>query len=426
MRETRRPVSVSEAIKQMTEGIKPLGAENIQIEEAHGRILGEDIIGDHDVPPFDRSPYDGFAVRAVDTAGAARKNPITLQLIEEIAAGEVAKEKVGKQQAIRIMTGAAIPDGCTAIVMLEHTRQEQLNGCTYVSLTRSYEPGDNISKQGEDTRKGSLQLAGGQTVTPGVQAVLATFGYKEVPVFRKPVVGIFAAGTHLLEIGDPLVPGKIRNSNTYMLMSQIERAGAIPRYYGQLQNGYQSCYDSIRNALDEVDVLITTGGASVGDYDYLPCVYKDLEADVVFNKVAMRPGSITTAAKWKGKPLFGLSGNPSACFVGFELFARPVLRMMLGVNTPYLKSEQAVLEEDFPKANPVSRFVRGRVTVKAGRFYVFPVGLDKSNAVTSLAQVNALIVLPGGTKGFEKGTNVDVLVLESREDFGQEEFPSIF
>lgn len=234
-------------------------------------------------------------------------------------------------------------------------------------------------------------------------------------LLKKPVIGLFATGTELLEVEDELQPGKIRNSNTHMIIAQIERSGAEVRYFGKLPDDFELCYESIRSAIVEVDLLITTGGVSVGDFDYLPQIYKKLGADVLFNKVAMRPGSVTTVAHLDGKILFGLSGNPSACYVGFELFARPIIRTMLFCTKPHLRREKAVLEVDFPKANPFTRFVRSKVTIANGKLVASPSGVDKSNIVMSLAGTNSFIILPGGTRGFEAQTIVDVLLLEDSE-----------
>ncbi|HEU5141412.1 MAG TPA: gephyrin-like molybdotransferase Glp [Bacillales bacterium] len=417
MVEIRKPIAVSEAVRSALAEVRPLEAEKAPLSECDGRVLAEAVQADHDEPPFDRSPYDGFAVRAEDTTGASVEGPVELKVIEEIAAGDVGRERIGKAEAARIMTGAPIPEGADAVVMLEHVEETKHDGGEpYILVPNAYRAGDNISRQGEDTAEGTVQVEKGTVVTSGVKAVLATFGYAEVEVARRPVVGIFATGTELLDVAEEVVPGKIRNSNAYTLAAQVRQVGAEARYYGILKDDFDLCYEAVRGALDEVDVLVTTGGASVGDYDYLQEIFRKLDAEVCFNKVAMRPGSVTTVAKWQGKTLFALSGNPSACFVGFELFTRPVLRTMLGAKRPYLQKTEAVLEKDFPKANPFTRFTRAKVDFHAGKLYAKPVGLDKSNAVTPLAHANAFIVLPGGTKGYEKGSAVDVLLLNGEDE----------
>ncbi|WP_367617656.1 molybdopterin molybdotransferase MoeA [Salirhabdus salicampi] len=413
--ERRKPIKVTEALNRVMEFAFAGKTDNIPIEQALGRFLGEDLIADHDVPSFDRSPYDGFAIRAGDTEHGSRNHPIELEVVGEIGAGSVFTETVQPGQAVRIMTGAQIPDGCDAVVMLELTTEISKEGKDYIQLKRSFTSGDNISFKGEDTKKGTVLAPKGTYINPGVIALLATFGYKQVPVSRKPKIGVIATGSELLQIDEPLQPGKIRNSNAYMVCAQIERAGGIPVYFGQFSDDFETCYEQVIEAMDEVDFLITTGGVSVGDYDYLPAIYEKLEAKVLFNKVGMRPGSVTTVAEKDGKLLFGLSGNPSACYVGFELFTRPVIRTYLQCKHPYLRKETATLGANFPKPNPFDRFVRGHVTFEDGQLVVTPAGLDKSSAVTSLALANVLIVLPSGTRGYEKGMKVKAILLEDQE-----------
>lgn len=420
MLEKRTPIPVGEAVKKImdyqTNGI----TEFVSINESFGRYLSEDLTATSDVPHFDRSPYDGFAVRSFDSQEASQENPVEFEVVDHIGAGHVTSKQVGAFQAVRIMTGAQMPAECDAVVMLELAKDYEKDGKKFMSIKRTYKPGDNVSFSGEDAKKGDSLVKKGTKINPGIQAILATFGYAQVPVAKKPTVGLFATGTELLEVDDPLEPGKIRNSNSYMISAQIERAGAEVLYFGKLPDEFDTCYEAVKNALGKVDILITTGGVSVGDYDYLPAIYEKMEAEVLFNKVSMRPGSVTTVAQFEGKLLFGLSGNPSACYVGFELFARPIIRRMLFVEKPHLRKEKAILKVDFPKPNPFTRFVRTALTVLDGRLMAAPSGVDKSNIVMSLAGANSLMVLPGGTRGFETGNEVDVLLLE---DFDGSEWP---
>ncbi|MGI8385452.1 molybdopterin molybdotransferase MoeA [Robertmurraya sp. P23] len=415
MVEKRTPIQVGEAVKKVMSYFLPGKQELVSINESYGRYLSEDLVSTSDVPHFNRSPYDGFAIRSVDSANASLSNPVEFEVVDHIGAGYVSNKEIGEFQAVRIMTGAQMPMNCDAVVMLELAKTSEKNGKSYMSIKRSYKPGDNVSFAGEDAKKGEVLVKRGTKINPGIQAMLATFGYKDVPVAKKPIIGLFATGTELLEVEDELQPGKIRNSNTHMIIAQIERSGAEVRYFGKLPDDFELCYESIRSAIVEVDLLITTGGVSVGDFDYLPQIYKKLGADVLFNKVAMRPGSVTTVAHLDGKILFGLSGNPSACYVGFELFARPIIRTMLYCPKPHLRREKAVLEVDFSKANPFTRFVRSKVTIADGKLVAAPSGVDKSNIVMSLAGANSFIILPGGTRGYEANTIVDVLLLEDYE-----------
>ncbi len=415
MMEIRVPITVEEAVRKVMEyancGLKEL----VPLELAYGRTLAEDLVADHDVPSFNRSPYDGFAIRAEDTAWASYENPILFEIIGEIGAGSIFPQEVGQFQAVRIMTGAQIPKGSNAVVKLELTRQYEDVGKAYVEVKRSFKKGENISFQGEDTHKGTILAKRGSCINPGISALLATFGYSEVPVAKKPVVGVLATGSELLDVNELLQPGKIRNSNTYMILSQIRRAGGRVKYFGKFSDDFDTCHAAVKETLSQVDMLITTGGVSVGDYDYLPAIYEKLGASVLFNKVAMRPGSVTTVAQLNKKLLFGLSGNPSACYVGFELFVRPSIRTYMFSEKPHLKKEKALLGEDFLKSNPFTRFVRAKLKYNEGQVIAYPSGFDKSSAVSSLAESNAFIVLPGGTRGYKKGMFVDVLLLEDNQ-----------
>ncbi len=414
MMEKRKPITVSEAVKKVMNFKIKGSAESVPIEQTYGRYLAEQLKADHDVPPFDRSPYDGFAIRAEDTERAGPAHPVLLEVIDEIGAGFLAKQPVGPFQAVRLMTGAQIPSGCDAVIMLELTKEIEQDGKKYVQIKRKVHSGDNISFQGEDVEQGASLVSLGSFINPGIQALLATFGYAKVKVAKQPVIGVYATGSELLDVDQPLAPGKIRNSNAYMILGQIERSGAKATYFGKMDDEFELCYTAVKEALEEVDILITTGGVSVGDFDYLPAIYEKLGANVLFNKVAMRPGSVTTVAEFQGKLLFGLSGNPSACYVGYELFVRPIVRTMLYSSKPHLQKMKAKLGADFPKANPFTRFVRSKLEFLNGQLVAVPSGFDKSSSISSLAEANVLMELPGGTRGYTTGDEIDILWVEDQ------------
>ncbi len=411
MVEMRKPIPVAEAVRLVMEHIHIIGTETVLLEQTYGRILAQSIIAGHDVPSFDRSPYDGFAVRAQDTAGASGENRVAFNVIGEIGAGYMADREIGEMEAYRIMTGAPIPESADAVVMLEQT-VEQTSGFT---LRKSFSPGENISFKGEDAKEGELLIEAGAFIHPGTIALLATFGYANVEVAKRPTVGILSTGTELLGVDEQLMPGKIRNSNGPMIAAQLNRMGIRYQSYGMQEDDLDACTAIVEQALTETDVLITTGGVSVGDYDYLPAIYERLGAKVLFNKVAMRPGSVTTVAVLGDQLLFGLSGNPSACFTGFELFARPAIVGMMGGTAPYMPRMTAKLGEDFLKPNPFTRFVRAIWKMTSEGIVAVPAGFNKSNAVSSIARGNCLIVLPSGTRGFVMGTEVDILLLGAEQ-----------
>jgi molybdopterin molybdotransferase len=415
MVERRTPISIAEAVEKVMKHKLTGHVELIPLGDSQDRFLAQDIVATNDVPHFNRSPYDGFALRSKDTSEGSINTPLEFEVVEELAAGMVSTIPVQKNQVARIMTGAQMPAECDAVIMLELTKEFEKDGKKYISFKRSLKEGENVSFQGEDAKKGDVLVKKGTAINPGIIGLLATFGYAEVPVARKPVVGLFATGSELLDVHEPLQPGKIRNSNSHAISAQIRRAGGEVRFYGKLKDEFELSYEAISTALEEVDLLITTGGVSVGDFDLLPDIYQKIGAEVLFNKVAMRPGSVTTVAVYNDKFLFGLSGNPSASYVGFELFARPIIRTMLFSEYPHLRKETAQLAEDFLKPNPFSRLLRTRLFYESGQLKVIPSGVDKSNITTSLAGANSLTVLPGGTRGFQTGDFVDILLLDDQE-----------
>lgn len=415
MVEMRKPIQVSEAVRLVMEHVHVAGTETISLEHTYGRILAEPISAKHDVPSFDRSPYDGFAIRAGDTVDASGDNRISFTVIGEIGAGHVADRGIGRGEAYRIMTGAPIPGNADAVVMLEQTTE----GKGGFTVRKTFSQGENISFKGEDVKEGERLIDAGALIHPGTIALLATFGYAEVTVAKRPVVGILSTGTELLEVADELVPGKIRNSNGPMIAAQLTRMGIGYKSYGMQEDDLDACTEIVEKALAETDLLITTGGVSVGDYDYLPAIYERLGAKVLFNKVAMRPGSVTTVAVLGDKFLFGLSGNPSACFTGFELFTRPAILGMQGATTPYMPRMQAKLGEDFTKPNPFTRFIRAFWEMTSDGIIAVPAGFNKSNAVSSIARGNCLIVLPSGTRGYTAGMDVDMLLLGAEQGVGE-------
>lgn len=417
--EQRQPISVVEAVKRVTRNRLKRKEETVHISVSDNRRLAEAIVAQHPIPNFDKSPYDGFAIRSEDTIGA-RESPVQFTVIENIGAGQIPQKPLQKNEATRIMTGAQIPEGADCVAMFEMCHTFESGGQSYMLLAQEMKRGENVIYKGSEVAHHETLVEPGTLINPGVKALLATFGYSEVKVAKKPVVGIIATGSELLDVDEPLAPGKIRNSNAYMIASQVIRAGGDYRYFGKLVDEFDQSYRMIKTKLEEVDMLITTGGVSVGDFDLMPAIYEKLGAQVLFNKVAMRPGSVTTVAVKDGKLLFGLSGNPSACYVGFELFARPIIRHALYSETPFLQRIKATLAEDFPKSNPFTRYVRSFIVLTDGVVKVFPAGMDKSNVVSSLAKTTGLMILPSGTSDYRAGDQVEVLLLDDAE--GQKHF----
>ena len=416
MFENRKPIDVTEAIQRIIQKSTEGEIEIVPLAEAVGRYLAEDLIADHPIPFFDRSSFDGFAIIAEDTTNATFDNPLYLKVLESVGAGDIPTEIVGNLQAVRIMTGAQMPEGANAVIGLELTEEIEKEGETWIKINCPIEEGSNLSRKGEDVLKGTVLAKAGRRISAGEMSMLATFGYHQVKVYKQPVVGIFVTGTELLPVDAPLVPGKIRNSNSYMLLSQIKSIGAIPKYFGILPDVYELCFKAVSDAIKEVDFLITTGGASVGDFDFVQDILEELQAEVLFNKVAMRPGSVTTVATCNNKWIFGLSGNPAACYVGFELFTRPVLKIAQGATSVHLPRSKAIIEHDVTMSNPFARFTRAKAEIRGEKIYVNSIGLDKSGIASALVEANCLLFIPSRKKEIQKGELVTIIWLDRYEE----------
>jgi molybdopterin molybdotransferase len=415
MRFHREVVKVEEAQKRIRPYIRTGKTEKVALIDSFGRYLAEDILANEHLPHFRRSGMDGFAIRSADTKGASREDPVWFQVIETIPCGSVPDKEVKPGTASRIMTGAAVPDGADAVVMLEMTQTAERDGKVFISVPREISSGDNITPIGSEVEKGTLILEKGRKINAGEAALLATFGYSEVEVYKRPRVAIFATGSELLDVESPLLPGKIRNSNSYLLASLLLDAGARPLIQKTLPDDADQAQAAILAAFDEADLVITTGGVSVGDYDILVDIFEQWDGRMLFNKVAMRPGSPTTVGIWKDKFLFSLSGNPGACFVGFELFVRPVLKGMQGKTNLDLPCFTATMAEDFTTPCPFERFVRGYRYVTDGKVFVKPAGIEKSSITLTIKDSDCLIVVPPGGRGVSAGDLVKVISLTDSE-----------
>lgn len=408
--EKRNPIPVREAIKRVVSQDIYTKQIEVPLESSVNYILAEDIVATYEIPRFNKSPYDGFALRSKDTEGASGEHRINFTVIDHIGAGSVSEKEVGPFEAVRIMTGAEMPKGADAVVMLEQTVEDEQS----FTIRKSFNVNENVSLKGEETQIGDTVLNKGQQINPGAIAVLATYGYTQVKVFDKPSIGVIATGSELLEVGDDLEPGKIRNSNGPMIAALSQKFNLDVASYQIQEDDLKSSIQVVKEAMAKHDIVITTGGVSVGDFDYLPQIYDEINAEVLFNKIAMRPGSVTTVAVAEGKYLFGLSGNPSACFTGFELYVKPAVLHMMGATAIYPQMIQATLMEDLTKANPFTRFVRATATFNGKAMTVVPSGFNKSGAVVAIAHSNAMIMLPGGTRGYQKGYTVDVILTDSQ------------
>jgi len=396
---------------RIRERLKPGAVEAVTLADAVGRRLAHSVKASHSVPHFRRSGLDGFALRAGETAGASQEQPVVFEVVETIPCGSVPQRRLEPGQAARIMTGAQVPDEADAVIMFELTDSFERGGMTYVSVKKEMKPGANISPIALEMQEGELLLEEGRLIGAGESALLAMFGHPTVEVYKRPRVAIFATGSELLRVEEELQPGRIRNSNGYMLAAQVAEAGGLPVIMETVPDEVEAARKVILAAFDEYDAVITTGGVSVGDYDILYDLTQDWDGELLFNKLAMRPGSPTTVGVWKEKFLFALSGNPGACFVGFELFTRPVLLGLQGVQNPLPPEHSAIMAVDYAKGDKYQRFLRGVRYVEEGRILAKPVGIDASSVTVSIRDSDCLIIVPLGEGGLRAGETVRVIPL---------------
>lgn len=414
MKFQRKLISVEEAVSRVLERTGAGRVEVVPLTEAWDRRLAEPLLADMPVPHFRRSGMDGYALRAAETAGAGEASPVRLQVAGTIPCGSVFDGSLLPGQAARIMTGAAVPDGADAVIRLEDTLSGEEDGRETVLILQEGKPGANISEIGLEMSEGERVLEAGRRIGPGESALLAMFGAARVKVFARPRIAVFATGSELLAVEEPLAPGKIRNSNSYMLAAQLREAGCEPVLAGAIPDNVEQARHAVTAAMEEFDAVITTGGVSVGDYDILYDLTTGWEGELLFNKLAMRPGSPTTVSARQGKLLFALSGNPAACFVGFELLVRPAVRKLLGEKDPGLRMLPARTGADGIKTDrKFVRFVRAvRRLDDEGRLWAEPVGLDASSITVSLRDADCLLVVPPAEVPLARGDMVRVIPLE--------------
>lgn len=392
-------VSLEEAVARMTSPLSPLGTESLPLGRALGRILAADVSAPLDHPPFDRSPLDGYALRSADLAGATRDHPAVLEVVDTMYAGDQARIPVKPGQAVRIMTGAMLPPGCDCVVP-----QEDTDRGNPVSVFASLKPFQNYVYQGEDYRKGTLLLGKGTRLDAAALGVLASAGLTDAEVCRRPRVGLLTTGDEVVSPGTPLPTGKIYGSNQMLLAARLAELG-FETETAHRGDAPAAVAEAMKQLLKSCDVLITTGGVSVGDKDIFHQALPLLRAEQVFWRVDLKPGTPAMYSVWQDKPILSLSGNPFAAFTTFELLARPLLAALSGEEGP--RWGEGVLDTPFPKASPRRRFIRGRYE---NGHITLPEG-HSSGMLASLVGCNCLTELPAGSPPAEAGTRVRILLL---------------
>lgn len=398
------------ALKSILDSTKKINSEYVRLKDALGRVLAQDAYADSDLPAFDNSAMDGYAVRPHDIAGASKSNPKILDVICDIKAGDVPKKILGRNQAMRIMTGAPVPKGADSVVMVECTKVIGTKPKELVEVYRAARFGENIRVKAEDIKKGELVIPKGQELGCAHVAILASLGISKVRVARRPRIAFLATGDELVDADKPAGPGKIRSSNTYILHSQIVKCGCIPKDLGIAKDDPVEIEKKISKGLN-CDIIITSGGVSVGEYDFVRDALAKI-GKIKFWRVAIRPGKPMVFGKIKKALMFGLPGNPVSGIISFEMFVRPAILKMQGQKEDTRKEAEAVSETDINKNKGVRHFLRAKTRWVKGRYLTKLSGPQGSAMLKSMSLANSLIILEEGRGFVKKGTKVKVRFLD--------------
>jgi molybdopterin molybdotransferase len=397
-------ISVEEALEILLSNLPERKVEQVPFQTALGRILAETLIATSDMPPFHKSAVDGYAVIAADVQNA----PIELTRIGESRAGGGMPGRLQSGETMAIMTGAPIPDGADAIQMVELCGP--VIGGGKVAILKPVRVGDNFVSRGREVKAGESVLEAGHRVGPAEIAVMATFGYTQVKVYRKPHVAIFATGDELVEFNRVPRPDQIRNSNAYCLASQLKLMDLDADYLGIVRDDKDELRRQMLAGLER-DVLIVTGGVSMGEYDFVHHVFRDLGLEILFNKVAIKPGKPTVFARKEDKLIFGLPGNPISALITFECFVRPVLGRLCGMKSPELPRMRGELLADMRQSPGRTAFMPAWVFWKDDGWKVDPLSWKSSADIVGFAGANATFIFPKNRDFLGKGEIVELMLL---------------
>jgi molybdopterin molybdotransferase len=398
-------LSLEEAQANILGAVTQFPPEPLPLEQAMGRFVTSEIRAQVDLPPFDNSAMDGYAVRVDDLVRASATNPIALQLLGETPAGKLFKGELKPQSCVRIFTGSPLPKGSDAVVMQEDVKIDEANPGQIV-FSEAAKPWENIRLRGEDIKTGAILASKGQRLTPMKLALLAACGIPQVELTRKPVIGIFATGDELCELGAEIEPGQIYESNRLLLSGLVESTGCAARIYPIISDSMAATRKMFKQVLAESDAVITTGGVSVGEYDFVKAAFEKAGGTLDLWRVALRPGKPFVFGRFKKKFLFGLPGNPVSTVVTFLLLVRPALLKMLGAAEVHSPSIVGVLAQPLVNRTDRRHFMRVRLATDG---HVHSAGVQASHMLSSLGNANGLVEVPAETR-LETGTKVKVLL----------------
>lgn len=378
--------------------------ETVPLWEAGERVLARDIIADQNVPAFDRSPIDGYALKASDTLGATSDNPVTLKITGTIAAGSNIKKKLEQETAMKIFTGAPVPQGADSVIK----REEAVESGSRLFVERAVMQGEGVALKGEDISNGEFLLPSGTILKAVHMAILATLGIEFVPVYKKPEIGIFSTGNELVETHSELQHGQLRVSNIYTLAEIVRRAGGIPINLGVVKDRVEDVTKVYEKAHQmKLPIVISTGGTASGDYDIIKDAMDSVSTTRLFNKIAVRPGAPVVASVRAEQLLIGLSGNPAGAAVTMLVLVFPIISKLIGINRGLEQSRAKLLKPIFRKGG-LRVFLWADLNEKDGCLYVKPYKNQFCGGIKTQAHSNCLIEIPRGEISIEAGKSVDI------------------
>jgi molybdopterin molybdotransferase len=403
-------ISIEEARRLIWNETPVLKKEKIEIIDSLGRVIAEDIVSEFDIPPFDRSAMDGFAIISDDTFSATKENPVLLEVIGEIKAGDFKNFKIEKGKAISIMTGAKIPQNSDAVIKIEDVEEIFKDGKRYIKIERYIKKGENISKKGEDIKKGEILLKKGTFIDSSVFSMIAYLGKKKILVYKKPEVAILSTGDEIKKVGEKLKEGEIYDSNSYSIYALTKKYGGNPHILGIAKDEFRIFDKFIKKGL-LYDLFIISGGVSEGKYDIVVDILKKNKVKMVFHKVAVKPGKPTFFGKKGKKIIFGLPGYPVSSYINFENLVKVSLYKMTGREMPIRFKFTGILKEDIENKGDRDEFLRVIAEIENEDVYIRPYPSQKSGVLSSIVYSNAILFLKKGEKK-KKGEKVIVEYLE--------------
>ncbi len=401
-------ISYKEALELIFQSGETLGVEKVFLCDALNRIIAEDIVSDYDIPFFDNSAMDGFALRAADTLSATIDNPVKLKIIDEVPAGDITPKNLGSFEAIRIMTGGIIPFGADSVIRKESIKEES----GYVYIYKPINFSLDVRKAGEDVKKGDTVIKIGSKITPASMGMLSSLGRAFIKVYRKPTVSVIITGNEILDIDDTFVEGKVRNSNGFTLLGLFKQQQISVRLSGITKDSKEALIEAITDNSD-ADIIVSTGGVSMGEYDFVKDVVSELGYTPIFWGVRVKPGKPLFLAK-KGRKLYiGVPGNPVSTMTTYYLFIYPLIQKIQNSVSKDFFELEALLTEDIERKDLRTEFIRGVLKKGKEGFTVTTTGMQGSGILSSMLKGNCFIIVEEGVQDIKKGSLVPVMVFDS-------------